>query len=191
MNLEATEPSNTPGSPTFEPDRVLILSQASLRRTHDYFFPYWQAGVETACFWFGCEVQNYQIVTTIAVPKLYQSPGNYKVDQSSWRRLVHSMRKQNLTNLAQVHTHPIDYGVNHSGYDDERSYSTKPGSLSLVWADYGRVGTFDLDGIGVHERFGDEWVLLNNSKVAERIMVVDDFADFRWVIDNGGINDEE
>jgi hypothetical protein len=172
-------------------DRVLVVSRAVLRRTHDYFQPYWAAGVETACFWFGHDAGYIQVVTTVAAPKLYQTRGNYQVERNSWRRLITSMRGQNLTTLTQVHTHPIDYGVRHSPYDDDIGYSTKEGALSLVWADYGYEMKFDLSSVGVHERLKDDWVLLDGNRVGARIRIVDDFADFRWEIESGSIYDEE
>lgn len=171
--------------------RTLIVPRSIVRRTHEYFLPYWQAGVETACFWFGNDTGEDQIVTTVAVPKLFQTFGNYGIDRGAWPRLVRSMRQQKLTNLAQIHTHPIDYCVDHSPYDDAHAYSTQPGALSLVFPDYGLMTSFDLKGVGVHERIGTGWARLNRSEVLSRIRLIDDFADFRWEIEAGGIVDEE
>jgi len=176
--------------PAPERGRTLFISRAVLRRTHEYFLPYWQARVETACYWFGVDADGLQVVTTVAAPKLYQTPGNYSVDMASLRRLAAAMRAQRLINLAQVHTHPSDW-VDHSPYDDERAYSTREGALSLVWADYGLSLNYDLSGVGVHERRGGVWVQLDERKAGEIIRLVDDFADFRWQIEGGGIRDEE
>ncbi len=168
--------------------RVLIVSRAILRATHDYFAPYYRARVETACFWFGIDGAQFQVATTVGVPKLYQTRGNYRVEKTSQIRLAAEMRRQGLTNLAQIHTHPLNWGVEHSRYDDEHTYSTKNGSLSLIWADYGLQMRHDsLSGIGVHERRDGEWLLLEEREVSERIRVIDDFADFRWEIESGGI----
>jgi hypothetical protein len=95
-----------------------------------------------------------------------------------------------LTNLAQVHTHPSDW-VEHSPYDDERAYSTREGALSLVWPDYGLSLNYDLCGVGVHVRRAGAWVQLDEREAGERIRLVDDFADYRWRIEGGGIRDEE
>jgi hypothetical protein len=121
-----------------EVSQRLYLSQAVLRRTHEILLPYWREGVETACFWFGVDAGQLQVVTTVALPKLYQTSGNYSVEMTSLRRIAAQMRLSGLTNLAQVHTHPTDW-VNHSPYDDEHSYSTRDGALSLVWAFYGAM----------------------------------------------------
>jgi hypothetical protein len=170
--------------------RTLLVSRAVLRRTHEYFLPYWSAGVETACFWFGVDAGRFQVVTTVAAPKLYQTGGNYSVEMTSLRRLAAEMRANGLTNLAQLHTHPSDW-VDHSPYDDERAYSTREGALSLVWADYGMRLGHDLSGIGVHERRGADWVRLSDAETESRIRLMDDFADFRWEIEGGGIRNEE
>jgi hypothetical protein len=170
--------------------RSLLVSRAVLRRTHEYFLPYWSAGVETACFWFGVDAGHLQVVTTVAAPKLYQTPGNYSVEMTSLRRLAAAMRANGLTNMAQLHTHPSDW-VDHSPHDDERAYSTREGALSLVWACYGSQMCHDLSGIGVQERRGEEWVRLSEAETANRIRLVDDFADFRWEIKGGGIRNDE
>lgn len=120
-----------------EPITRLMVSRSILRATHDFFLPYWTAGVETACFWFGISSGEVQVATTVALPKLYQTAGGYRVDSKSMRRLSSSMSDQGLENLAQVHTHPSNW-VGHSAFDDEHAYSTRAGSLSLVWPNYGQ-----------------------------------------------------
>lgn len=173
-----------------ETERTLFVSRSILRDTHEYFLPYWRAHVETACFWFGVDAGDYQVVTTIAAPKLYQTSGNYSVEMTSMRRLAAEMRAQGLVNLAQVHTHPSRW-VGHSSYDDAHAYSTRDGALSLVWSDYGLQLGHELDGVGVHRRRGGKWLHLDGKEVREKIRLVDAFADFRWEIDRGTINDEE
>lgn len=171
--------------------KLLVISGSVLRRTHEYFYPYFEANVETACFWFGIEAESVQVVTTIAAPSLFQTAGNYQVDPASWRRLIKRMRSLGLDIIAQVHTHPVDFGVKHSWIDDERGYSTTNGSLSIVWPDYGRQFDYQLDSLGVHEIRDGDWTLLSEAERHRRMRVVDDFADFRWVINNGGIHEHE
>jgi hypothetical protein len=170
--------------------KVLVISRAIMRRTHEYFTPYREAGVETACFWFGVDAGDAQVATTVAAPKLFQTFGNYMVEMGSMRRLSAAMRAHGLTNLAQVHTHPSDW-VDHSTWDDERAYSTREGAVSIVWPDYGLGLAHDLRGLGVHERRGGEWVRLDARDAAARVRLVDDFADHRWQIEHGRIRDEE
>lgn len=170
--------------------KVLVVSRAILRRTHEYFSPYHEVGVETACFWFGIDAGDVQVATTVAAPRLFQTFGNYSVEMRSMRRLSAAMREQGLTNLAQIHTHPSDW-VDHSTWDDERAYSTRGGAVSIVWPDYGLGLAHDLGGLGVHERRGGEWVRLDARASAARIRLVDDFADYRWQIEQGEIRNEE
>lgn len=171
--------------------KTLIVPMSVVRRTHEYFLPYWRAGVETACFWFGTELDAVQVATTVAVPELYQTAGNYRVVPASMRKLATAMREQGLTNLAQIHTHPIDYVVKHSWIDDERGYSTAEGALSIVWADYGHGLSFDMADVGVHEITDGEWELTDRTRAKQRIRIVDDFSDFRWEIRSGDINEHE
>jgi hypothetical protein len=173
-----------------EVSRRLYLPRWVLHRTHEILLPYWREGVETACFWFGVDAGQLQVVTTVALPKLYQTSGNYLVEMSSLRRMAALMRPSGLTNLAQVHTHPTEW-VKHSPYDDEHAYSTRHGALSLVWPHYGATLGHDLHGIGVHERRNGEWIRLSETQTEERIRLVDDLADFRWEIERGRLSDDE
>ena len=92
-----------------EVSRRLYLPQSVLHRTHEILLPYWREEVETACFWFGVDAGQLQVVTTVALPKLYQTRGNYLVEMTSLRRMAAQMRLSGLTNLAQIHTHPTDW----------------------------------------------------------------------------------
>jgi hypothetical protein len=170
---------------------VLYVSSSAVRDTFEYLSPYCRSGVETAAFWFGIEVGQVQVVTTVVAPRLLQTSGNYRVDRGSLRRMARELGRQELTNLAQVHTHPGEW-VGHSPYDDENAYSTRDGALSLVWPSYGATLNRSLLGVGVHERRGDRWVRLKHPEhISERVRIVDAFADFRWEITDGGIEDVE
>jgi hypothetical protein len=167
------------------PSSILYVAHAILQDTAAYFLPYCQAGVETACYWFGIETESCQVVTTLAIPRLYQTAVNYRVDTASSRLLAGAMNAQGLVNLAQVHTHPPHCRVSHSPYDDQYSYSTREGALSLVWPDYGCTAGQNLNGVGVHERREGHWMRLSEEQVAQRIHLVDSIADYRWEIVSG------
>ncbi len=168
----------------------LFVPRAVVSDTHQHLVPYWKAGVEAACYWFGIETTEASVVTTLALPEVLQSSGNYLVVRDSLRRLSKDMRSQGLVNLAQIHTHPGGW-VGHSPYDDEHAYSTRDGSLSLVWPDYGHVCTHNLVGIGVHERRDGKWEEFTEEEVGRRIKVIDSLSDHRWKISQGDLKDEE
>lgn len=179
----------TPGAPGAVPNRVLIVPRSILAATHDFLLPYWRAEVETACFWAGIDGDEHQVVTTLAMPRLIQARRHYQLDLRSVRDLAADLEAQDLTNLAQVHTHPGDL-VGHSPYDDEHAYSTAAGALSLVWPRYGYALHHDLTGIGVHERREGYWVQLTPTEVAQRIRLVDSQIDRRWgiaMLGDGGL----
>jgi len=166
------------------PEKILVVPRAVLQATHEHFRPYWAAGVETGCYWFGVDAGFWQVVTTLSLARLYQSPGGFRVEPKSMRRLAKGMSEQRLENLAQIHTHPSDW-VGHSPFDDEHAYSTRPGSLSLVWPNYGSDLGHDLTGIGIHEYDADGWRELNQYEIRKRLLVVDSLADCRWQIEGG------
>jgi hypothetical protein len=166
---------------------TLYVPRWVLSSTHSYFLPYWEARVETACYWFGAQAGTLQVVTTLATPRLIQTAGDYRVDMSPMRRLSAAMRRQGLQNLAQVHTHP-GADVGHSWVDDARAYSTREGALSLVWPHYGRDHCHDLRGVGIQELRGGKWVDLDGQSSIRRVRVVDSVADYRWEIRGGGMD---
>lgn len=145
--------------------------------------------MEAACLWFGIENGGTRVATTLALPMLLQSAGNYRMEPSSLRSIATEMRKQGLIAVAQVHTHPADW-VGHSRYDDERAYSTRDASLSFVWPHYGRRVGHDLEEIGVHERRNGCWEQLGQEEVGRRVRVVDSLADHRWEIRRADLEDE-
>jgi hypothetical protein len=169
---------------------VLYVPRAVISDTHQHLVPYWKARIEAACFWFGVEVGSVQVVTTLALTELLQTAGSYRVLRESLRRLSKEMRSQGLVNLAQIHTHPRGW-VGHSTYDDEHAYSTRDGSLSLVWPDYGFALAHDLAGIGVHERRDDRWVRLAAEEIGRRVRIVDSVSDQRWKVERGDLEDVE
>lgn len=165
-------------------EKILVVPRRVLHTTHEHFVPYWEAGVETGCYWFGVDIGLWQVVTTLAVAKLFQGPGGFRVEPKSMRRLAKTMSEQRLENLAQIHTHPSDW-VGHSAFDDAHAYSTRPGSLSIVWPNYGLALGHDLADIGVHEYDADGWRELNQDQIRRRLLVVDSVADCRWQIEGG------
>jgi hypothetical protein len=181
-------PAPTSGAPV---GPALFVPRNIVTATYEYFLPYWKAEVETACFWFGVDLGDYQVATTVAVAKLFQTQGNFRVDKDSMRRLSASLSQQGLVNLAQVHTHPSRW-VEHSPFDDERAYSTRDGAMSLVWPEYGQSTNHGLEKVGIHEMRAGIWARLSVGEISERIRLVDSLADFRWKIESGGIeNDDE
>lgn len=171
------------------PAPVLYVPSELLTNTHRHLMPHWRAGVEAACLWFGVEKGSVRVATTLALPVLLQSAGNYRMEPSSLRCIAAQMRKQGLIAVAQVHTHPAAW-VGHSRYDDERAYSTRDASLSLVWPHYGHAVGHDLEGIGVHERRNGRWEQLRDEEVGQRVRVVDSLADHRWEIRRADLEDE-
>ncbi|GGR30314.1 hypothetical protein GCM10008957_46390 [Deinococcus ruber] len=172
------------GGPLFVPRNLL-------QETFEAFVPYWRAGVETAAFWAGPDSEHLRTLTTLVLPTLFQTPGNYQVQPGSQQRLAHELREQGLIVHAQVHTHPSRW-VGHSPTDDAQAYTTAEGGLSLVWPEYGRPMEQDLAAVGFHVRRGGRWVPLKDSAEREaHLRVVDSVIDLRWSIAAGRIHDKE
>jgi hypothetical protein len=189
MTLKQNKEVTCAAGLTQPPLPILHVPHTILQDTFTYFLPYGQASVETACYWFGIEIDTNQIVTTLVIPRLYQTKGNYRIDTVSSRRLANEMSEQGLVNLAQVHTHPPGCSVEHSLYDDQHAYSTREYALSFVWPSYGRSASYDLRSVGVHERREGRWILLTRSQVTERVRLLNSVVDYRWEIEHGNIEE--
>jgi hypothetical protein len=190
MTLKRKKQLSQAAEVTQPPLHILYVPRTLLRDTATYFLPYCQARVETACYWFGIETDTCQVATTLVLPRLYQTAGNYYIDTTSSRRLASEMVTLGLVNLAQVHTHPPRCSVRHSHYNDQHAYSTREGSLSLIWPNYGCSASQSLAGIGVHERRGGRWMQLTEAQISDRIHLVESVADYRWEIVSGGIEEQ-
>lgn len=170
--------------------QVLVLPHHVLGDTHTAFRPSCQARVEAAVLWAGVVAAEMAIVTTLVMPALYQTSGNYTMRRESLRRMGRLLNRQGLTVLAQVHTHPGEW-VGHSRYDDAHAYSQRDGALSLVWPHYGASLPHTLGGIGVHERRTGRWIQLQPDEACKRVRIVDSLTDLRWEFDQGDLDDQE
>jgi hypothetical protein len=190
MTLKRKKQLSRAAEVTQPPLHILYVPRSLLRDTASYFLPYCQARVETACYWFGIETDTRQVATTLVLQRLYQTAGSYSIDTTYSRRLASEMVSLGLVNLAQVHTHPPHCSVTHSHYDDQYAYSTRDGSLSLVWPAYGCSASHSLIGVGAHEQQSGHCIQLTEAQISERIHLVESVADYRWDIVSGGIEEQ-
>lgn len=152
---------------------VLVTTWRALRQTA-------AARREATVRWAGPTFQArmpQQIVTTVIVPE--QRNGRYRFDvlHEATRRMGALLESRRLVNLAQLHTHPGS-NVEHSGWDDERAYSSRAGALSIVWPLYA-TALPRFSAWGIHERQDKGWVLLRGKQRGERIVVLSGLEDLR------------
>jgi hypothetical protein len=141
-------------------------------------------GCEGTVRWAGPAFQSrapLQIATTVVVPRQRVGPGAFEVPHDATRMMADALAADRLVNLAQLHSHPGDW-VGHSGWDDQRAYSSRDGALSVVWPDYARALPA-FDAWGVHESCGRRWVRLSTEDARARIIVLPGMSDLRVALD--------
>ncbi|MDC8451674.1 MAG: hypothetical protein LV477_02045 [Candidatus Nitrosotalea sp.] len=161
-------------------NRVLLVPSYILEQTQKTFRYYWKKNQEAVAYWCGKEndQDKTDVVLSIVIPKAFHSGGNYEVPADESTKIGKTLSARELVCLAQIHTHPGDSG-NHSWYDDENSISKRNDFLSLVMPHFGNIGIYDIQDITVHECWETKWVILDNQAKSKRIVIIDDFVDFR------------
>ena len=118
------------------------------------------------------------VASTVVVPDAVLSPGSYSVPARAISDAGVHLRTGRMTRVAQVHSHGNDW-VEHSRTDDERAYSLRPGSISIVVPFHG-TGRPPLASCGVHLRTDAGWRRVRPDAVVTIIPSVLDHRSTTW-----------
>lgn len=92
------------------------------------------------------------------------------VDLQSMMKIIDELIKEDLVLLAQVHSHPGNFG--HSCGDDLSASSYRTGFISIVVPNWGLIELNDLSKCFVHEYQKDwKWKLLSKEEVTRRFKI--------------------
>lgn len=155
------------------PEEIILATWRALRLTAE-------ASCEGVVLWAAPKRQYaeaQQIVTTVVVPQQRVSPGRYELPTVAVREMGKALRRHNLVNVAQLHSHPSDW-VDHSRWDDAHAFSLRNGALSIIWPGYASEIP-SLRTWGVHECWNHNWRRLEPQEVTWRITVVPLVVDLR------------
>ena len=133
--------------------------------------------VEQVCYLDGFLTEHVGVVTTLTIPLARLEPGRFEVSAEAMSQAGKHLRAHKLRRLAQVHTHPGEW-VGHSEWDDEKAYSKKAGSISIVLPHYARNQP-GLEDAGIHLHTGETWRQLDAHEAAQMVRIVPGFLDFR------------
>jgi hypothetical protein len=129
-----------------------------------------QTNKERVAYFDGVPLGDVGVVTTITVPKAERHSNFFRVSAENMSAAGKHLAKHNLRRLAQVHSHGT-LCVDHSKVDDERAYSQRLGSLSLVVPRHGK-GVRRLNECGVHMRRETGWFRLSDEDIPTVIALV-------------------
>ncbi len=79
--------------------------------------------------------------------------------------------------LGQAHSHPVS-GVRHSETDDQETFASFDGVISVVVPHFGREG-IELETCGIHRHTGGAFQYIESSEISDHISVLPGEADFR------------
>lgn len=142
-----------------------------LKRTSKHFKKYGMRRSEALVFWAGWLDEKCKAhVVSSKIPQNINWGEGVRVELDGMLKLMDELISEDLLLLAQVHSHPGDFG--HSPGDDRSAASYKQGFVSVVVPNYGLKDLSDLSRCYVHEYVGNwEWRLLGKQEVEARFKV--------------------
>jgi len=111
-------------------------------------------------------------VLSCIIPKRGHWGGGVRLNSRCLLKLSDELQKRDLLLLAQVHTHPGNFG--HSLGDEYKATSYRIGFVSIVVPGFALKETGDLSKCYVYEYEGNwKWRLLEHSEVSQRFVIED------------------
>jgi len=84
--------------------------------------------------------------------------------------IAEQVRKYDLFLVAQIHSHPGNFG--HSKLDEQRAVSARPGFVSIVVPNFGKEPLRDLRHCFIYEYVGqNEWRQLEMREIGLRFII--------------------
>lgn len=132
---------------------------------------------EGVVYWFGFELEENAVVTTLVVPDADTSWGCIRTSPQANAQALSAIVGTPLILLGQAHSHPGS-GVRHSPTDDNETFASFDGAISVVVPHFGREG-INLETCGIHRHTSGAFQFIELSEISEHIKVLPGEADFR------------
>lgn len=126
---------------------------------------------EGFAYWAGRKAGQDCVALTAYRPECVATPGSVDIDEAANARFVRWLRRNELTHVGQVHSHPpgIDH---HSQGDDLWAFMKYPGLLSVVVPNYAKEGMRPIEKCGIHVFDGDEFLQLSRDEARQKLLVI-------------------
>ena len=147
------------------------IKKAVLNETSKHLKKYGKKESESLVFWGGWLDENCEAhVTACKIPNDVKWGLGVRVDLDGMLKLMDELIKDDLILLAQIHSHPGDFG--HSYGDNLTASSYRRGYISIVVPNWGLIDLLDLSRCYVHEYERNwRWTLLEKEEVKERFKI--------------------
>ena len=132
---------------------------------------------EGVVYWFGLELGEQAVVTTLVVPDADTQTGAVHTTIQANVQALSTIVGTPLVLLGQTHSHPAS-NVRHSPIDDRDTFARFEGALSVVVPYFGRYG-LDLHTSGVYRHINGRFEQILPDVMAGHLVVLPGFADLR------------
>lgn len=157
---------------------VVYLPEALADQTAALLDSFAQEGPsEGVVYWFGFELADRAVVTTLIVPAADTTGGRISTSAECNAEAVGQIVGTPLVYLGQAHSHP-GWQVGHSPVDDRDTFARFDGAISVVVPWFGRYG-FVLQDCGVHQHVGGQFRRVE--RVNEHLRLMPSLRDLRPV----------
>lgn len=151
---------------------------------YNFFQCIWSRGIKELAHWgkkrweglvlFGGHagpIERSALVTTCLIPKKGHWGGGVRLGTDDFISLTTTLRELDLHLLAQMHSHPGDFG--HSPGDELLATCFRKGFISIVVPSYAQQDRILPADCYIYEYIGDwKWRLLTKDEVSERIGII-------------------
>ncbi len=132
---------------------------------------------EGVVYWFGLELGDRAVVTTLVVPDADTSFGSIRTTAAANVEAMSVMVDTPLVLLGQAHSHPGRW-VEHSPIDDRDTFAQFPGCFSVVFPYYAKRDN-SIGRCGIHRHLAGRFRRLRSAQLDEHLQLLPKHADFR------------
>lgn len=132
---------------------------------------------EGVVYWYGLELGNRAVVTTLIVPDADTRSGAVHTSATANARTLEAIVGTPLQLLGQAHSHPGAH-VQHSATDDDETFGRFEGMISVVVPYFGRYG-LQLHACGINRYLEGRFWPIPAEDVGRHLVVLPGERDFR------------
>jgi proteasome lid subunit RPN8/RPN11 len=132
---------------------------------------------EGVVYWFGLELEEISVVTSLIVPDADTSWGCILTSPEANAEVLSLIVGTPLVLLGQVHSHPGNK-VRHSDIDNRQTFASFEGAISVVIPYFGKKG-INLRRCGIHRHIGGGFKVISHKQLEKHIVVIPGKADLR------------
>jgi len=157
---------------------IIYITQNLLERTRELLASFAEnSRSEGMVYWFGFELGETAVVTTLVVPNADTRWGCIRTTPQVNVQALSAIVGTPLMLIGQAHSHPGS-GVRHSDTDDKETFASFDGCISVVVPHFGQEG-INLETCGIHRHINGVFRYIETSEISDHIGVLPGEADFR------------